>query len=461
VSRVREQLAFLYEKDQQWLKAAQTLMAIPLDSGHRVVSDEYKLTTYLHIVTWLIQGGDEKQAETYLNRAGYLLLPHHSFDLQRMYKESQAHLFMVNEKYMEAAFKYLEVFSRYALELNEPCSRPLPLTSSTSSLDFEKEKSTWIDPKGFHWYTLAMQCAVLGMAGPTKETLFATLLMDSGSTTTTTTSSSSSSWNASWPSPLLLPNPPPLSTSTPSPLKNMGRYLAHVAHVQPALHQVFKRMHAHQFIRVEDIPEYLKAFHGHPGGTVNDEGLTPFHRSVWYHNIVCVSEVYTSISLRSLSEWLQLPEHTTEPLVSTLILDQRIHASLDGVHGFIDFQRVPASSSSSTTTTTLPPPLHEVPPPSPFSTSSSSFTHPNVHAPPPPPPPSSSSSSSSSSLPGVVKKVVATASARPSQPPPFSTLLPPPRGSLNKEHQGTPTTHLHSRITRLGHFLDQVTLWIP
>ncbi len=58
---------------QEWSEAAKFLQGIQLDSGHRVVSDEYKLNIYLKIIRLLLEEENSVDATAYLNRAGLLI----------------------------------------------------------------------------------------------------------------------------------------------------------------------------------------------------------------------------------------------------------------------------------------------------------------------------------------------------------------------------------------------------
>jgi COP9 signalosome complex subunit 4 len=73
ITALRMLLADLLEKDEDWAGCAQTLMAIPLDSGHRTVTDEFKLGVYVRIVRLLLEEDDAVTAESYFNRATLLI----------------------------------------------------------------------------------------------------------------------------------------------------------------------------------------------------------------------------------------------------------------------------------------------------------------------------------------------------------------------------------------------------
>ncbi|CCF54958.1 hypothetical protein NDA11_004634 [Ustilago hordei] len=72
-SSLRMQLASLLEAEEDWKEAAQVLLAIPLDSGHRNVSDHFKLSIYVRIARLLLEGDDPVAADVYLKRASMII----------------------------------------------------------------------------------------------------------------------------------------------------------------------------------------------------------------------------------------------------------------------------------------------------------------------------------------------------------------------------------------------------
>ncbi|TKY85278.1 hypothetical protein EX895_006358 [Sporisorium graminicola] len=72
-SSLRIQLAALLEAEEDWNEAARVLLAIPLDSGHRNVSDHFKLSIYVRIVRLLLEGDDPVAADMYLKRASMII----------------------------------------------------------------------------------------------------------------------------------------------------------------------------------------------------------------------------------------------------------------------------------------------------------------------------------------------------------------------------------------------------
>ncbi|KAI9189392.1 hypothetical protein H9P43_000825 [Blastocladiella emersonii ATCC 22665] len=150
VSVAREKLAEIQEANEDWSDAARTLMGIKLESGHRVVSDEYKLKIYLHIVRLLLEDDDTVTADTMLKRAGTLIGPEHDPVLQLTYKMCHARILDSQRRFIEACAKYVEL--SYAAQIHPD------------------EKNQLLEK--------AVTCAVLAGAGPQRSRMLASLYKD-------------------------------------------------------------------------------------------------------------------------------------------------------------------------------------------------------------------------------------------------------------------------------------------
>ncbi|KAJ3374141.1 hypothetical protein GGF31_008357 [Allomyces arbusculus] len=150
VALAREKLSAILEDEEEWTEAARMLMNIPMDTGHRQVTDEYKLRIYIHIVRLLLEDEDSVTAETYLNRAGFLIGPDHDPVLQLTYKMCHGRILDAKRKFLEASQKYLEL--SYAPQLH-PDEKNLVLQK-------------------------AVTCTVLAEAGPHRSRLLAQLYKD-------------------------------------------------------------------------------------------------------------------------------------------------------------------------------------------------------------------------------------------------------------------------------------------
>ena len=55
LSVIREALATVYEQEEDWSQAAKLLSGIPLESGTRVLNDNYKVEKYIQIAMLYLQ----------------------------------------------------------------------------------------------------------------------------------------------------------------------------------------------------------------------------------------------------------------------------------------------------------------------------------------------------------------------------------------------------------------------
>ncbi|KND04115.1 uncharacterized protein SPPG_01554 [Spizellomyces punctatus DAOM BR117] len=150
ISSVREKLAAIYEEEENWSEAAKMLQGIPLDSGHRNVSQDYKLRIYIHIVRLLLEEEDAVSAETYMNRAALLIVNSADSEMQIHFKSSQARILDYKRNFLQAASKYHEL--SYMSEIHDSVRITLLIQAVT--------------------------CTVLAGAGPQRSRMLATLYKD-------------------------------------------------------------------------------------------------------------------------------------------------------------------------------------------------------------------------------------------------------------------------------------------
>eukprot|EP01112_Ceratiomyxa_fruticulosa_P013896 TRINITY_DN393_c0_g1_i1.p2 TRINITY_DN393_c0_g1~~TRINITY_DN393_c0_g1_i1.p2 ORF type:complete len:457 (-),score=89.26 TRINITY_DN393_c0_g1_i1:2002-3171(-) len=148
VSIVRQALAKIYESRQEWREAARILIAIPLDSGQRVLTPEEKVQIYVKIARLYLEDDESVQAEAYINRASDLIHQCKSAGLQLAYKTCFARILDFKAEFLKASNRYYEL----------------------SQLVEEHERMTSLQ--------FAVTCALLARAGPQRSRMLATLHKD-------------------------------------------------------------------------------------------------------------------------------------------------------------------------------------------------------------------------------------------------------------------------------------------
>ncbi|KAK3598358.1 hypothetical protein CHS0354_003379 [Potamilus streckersoni] len=150
VASIRQHLADIYEREQCWREAANVLVGIPLETGQKQYSTEYKLETYLKIARLYLEDEDPVQAEAYINRASLLQAESSNEQLQILYKACYARVLDCRRKFIEAAQRYNEL--------------------SYKSVIAEEEKMTALKN--------ALICTILASAGQQRSRMLATLFKD-------------------------------------------------------------------------------------------------------------------------------------------------------------------------------------------------------------------------------------------------------------------------------------------
>eukprot|EP01087_Luapelamoeba_hula_P000456 TRINITY_DN1033_c0_g1_i1.p1 TRINITY_DN1033_c0_g1~~TRINITY_DN1033_c0_g1_i1.p1 ORF type:complete len:391 (-),score=101.83 TRINITY_DN1033_c0_g1_i1:33-1205(-) len=148
VSVIREDLAAVYEEDEDWAEAAKCLRDIPLDTGNRVVDDEKKVNIYVKIAQLYLEDDESTQADMYINRAAALIHGCKDPVLQLRYKVCFARILDFKRKFIEAAGRYYEL----------------------SQIVGDQERMEALK--------CAVTCAILAQAGPQRSRMLATLYKD-------------------------------------------------------------------------------------------------------------------------------------------------------------------------------------------------------------------------------------------------------------------------------------------
>ncbi|XP_055839866.1 COP9 signalosome complex subunit 4 isoform X2 [Episyrphus balteatus] len=150
VAGIRQHLADIYERNQNWREAANVLVGIPLETGQKQYTVDYKLETYLKIARLYLEDDDPIQAEAFINRASLLQAETQSEELQVLYKVCYARVLDYRRKFIEAAQRYNELSYRSIVE--------------------EGERMTALKK--------ALICTVLASAGQQRSRMLATLFKD-------------------------------------------------------------------------------------------------------------------------------------------------------------------------------------------------------------------------------------------------------------------------------------------
>lgn len=147
---VRVHLSKMYETEQQWVEAAKVLKEIPLESGQKVYSVDFKMEVYLKIARLYLEDEDHVNAEAYINRAALLQSEVTNKELHVIYRVCSAKMQDYRRKFGDAARRYIQLSYEPALH--------------------EEERLTSLK--------CALNCAILSGAGQSRSKQLATLYKD-------------------------------------------------------------------------------------------------------------------------------------------------------------------------------------------------------------------------------------------------------------------------------------------
>ncbi|ERN17533.1 hypothetical protein AMTRI_Chr13g92540 [Amborella trichopoda] len=154
---IREKLAELYESEEQWSKAAQMLSGIDLDSGIRMLDDTYKLSKCVQIARLYLEDDDAVNAESFINKASFLVSNSEQEVLNLQYKVCYARILDLKRKFLEAALRYYDISQIEKHEIGDEVIDEEALEQALSA---------------------AVTCTILAGAGPQRSRVLATLYKD-------------------------------------------------------------------------------------------------------------------------------------------------------------------------------------------------------------------------------------------------------------------------------------------
>ncbi|CAF1834792.1 hypothetical protein Bca4012_030448 [Brassica carinata] len=154
---IREKLAALYESEQEWSRAAQMLSGIDLDSGMRAVDENFKLSKCIQIARLYLEDDDAVNAETYINKASFLVNSSQNEVLNLQYKVCHARILDMKRKFLDAALRYYSISQIEKRQIGDEEIDENALEQALSA---------------------AVTCTILAGAGPQRSRVLATLYKD-------------------------------------------------------------------------------------------------------------------------------------------------------------------------------------------------------------------------------------------------------------------------------------------
>uniref|UniRef100_A0A4W5PGZ0 COP9 signalosome complex subunit 4 n=1 Tax=Hucho hucho TaxID=62062 RepID=A0A4W5PGZ0_9TELE len=294
VASIRQHLATIYEKEEDWRNAAQVLVGIPLETGQKQYNVDYKLDTYLKIARLYLEDDDPVQAEAYINRASLLQNESTNEQLQVHYKVCYARVLDYRRKFIEAAQRYNEL--------------------SYKSIVHETERLEALKH--------ALHCTILASAGQQRSRMLATLFKDERCQ----------------------------QLAAYGILEKM--YLDRIIRGNQ-LQEFAAMLMPHQKATMADgksLPRPLSTVLSYSTDCVIRKyaqlrycgflfvGSSILDRAVIEHNLLSASKLYNNITFEELGALLEIPPAKAEKIASQMITEGRMNGFIDQIDGIVHFE---------------------------------------------------------------------------------------------------------------------------
>uniref|UniRef100_A0A2K5Z1X7 COP9 signalosome complex subunit 4 n=1 Tax=Mandrillus leucophaeus TaxID=9568 RepID=A0A2K5Z1X7_MANLE len=280
VASIRQHLASIYEKEEDWRNAAQVLVGIPLETGQKQYNVDYKLETYLKIARLYLEDDDPVQAEAYINRASLLQNESTNEQLQIHYKVCYARVLDYRRKFIEAAQRYNEL--------------------SYKTIVHESERLEALKH--------ALHCTILASAGQQRSRMLATLFKDERCQ----------------------------QLAAYGILEKM--YLDRIIRGNQ-LQEFAAMLMPHQKATTADGNDHgLCSSHLGLPKCWDYRGSSILDRAVIEHNLLSASKLYNNITFEELGALLEIPAAKAEKIASQMITEGRMNGFIDQIDGIVHFE---------------------------------------------------------------------------------------------------------------------------
>ncbi|KAK9300755.1 hypothetical protein QLX08_006624 [Tetragonisca angustula] len=283
VASIRQHLAKIYERNQNWREAANVLVGIPLETGQKQYTVDYKLETYLKIARLYLEDDDPVQAEAFINRASLLQAESKNEQLQIYYKVCYARVLDYRRKFIEAAQRYNELSYRSIIHEDERMTALRNALICTVLASAGKDLCYIL----YFW----KQCINFVLTlGQQRSRMLATLFKDERCQ-------------------------------------------------QLPAYSILEKMYLDRIIRRSELQEFEALLQPHQkASTIDGLGSTILDRAVIEHNLLSASKLYNNITFEELGALLEIPPTKAEKIASQMITEGRMNGYIDQIDSIVHFE---------------------------------------------------------------------------------------------------------------------------
>jgi COP9 signalosome complex subunit 4 len=262
---LRELIATAHEANEDFLSAAKLLAEIPLDSSQRRIPDAEKAVIWIRIVRNYLEVDDSTSAETYLNKLKNVMHTVADPELNLHFRLSAARIQDSNRQFLQAAKSYHAI--------------------SFSPAIAEDER--------LHTLGMAIKCAVLAPAGPSRSRALGQLYKDE-----------------------------------------------RAAGLEE--HGILEKMFLDRLLSAAEVDKFAQGLAPHQLAKTSD-GSTVLAKAVVEHNLLSASRLYSNIGFDELGLLLGLGGDKAEDTTAKMIEQGRLAGSIDQIDRMIWFEGGEAS----------------------------------------------------------------------------------------------------------------------
>ncbi|KAJ9137862.1 PCI domain-containing protein [Pleurostoma richardsiae] len=250
---LRELVAGAHEANEDFLAAARELAEIPLDSSQRRVADAEKARVWVRVVRDFLEADEPASAETYLNKLKGVIFDVDDDALRLHFRLSQARINDAKRQFLAASQAYHDI-------------------SFTAAIAEEER---------LHTLAMAVKCAVLAPAGPSRSRALGRLYKDERT----------------------------------AGLEEFG---------------ILEKMFLDRLLAPAEVDRFAQGLAPHQLATTAD-GSTVLARAVVEHNLLGASRLYSNIDFDSLGLLLGLDAAKAEETTARMIEQGRLVGRIDQI----------------------------------------------------------------------------------------------------------------------------------
>ncbi|RDA96049.1 hypothetical protein CP533_5825 [Ophiocordyceps camponoti-saundersi (nom. inval.)] len=252
-------VASAHETGHDFSSAARVLAAVPLDGSQREVTDEDKARTWIRIVRNYLEVDDTTAAETYVNKLKNIMHTITDTDLTLHFRLSQARIQDAQRDFLSASQRYHDISFSPAIA----------------------------DEERLHTLAMAVKCAILAPAGPSRS-------------------------------------------------RALGRLYRDERAAQLDEFAILEKMFLDRLLAAGEVDKFAEGLEPHQLATTSD-GSTVLAKAVVEHNLRAASRLYANIRFDALGDLLGLDPQRAEETTARMIEQGRLVGRIDQLEAMVCF----------------------------------------------------------------------------------------------------------------------------